>query len=331
MSPTEGTSADQPPQSAGNGGGKRATWRRLARLAYRDPEHVCERLTLFGSQQLGGPSLEWGKRVREEQPDAPRALIAEDLRKETARFARVDGAVAGTPFLIALVPGYLAYLWQEGVMERRMAALYGHDPRELETGARILALRGVHSTVDAALEALLKVSEASLPEKPTARRPLRVWVRSIYLLLVFGGFIGARTDEGDKYAHWRLRAVLGFLIGLAIWVTTWVLPVSFMIAMAWGCESHARKLGSRTLSFYGGESASTEAAIAAGDRQEDRGRTRRDVVRGSLIVLSVAVPIGFVAYADHVRQSTGINWLGALGALVAASLVIATTVVASRR
>ena len=331
MSPTDGTHADQPPQSAGHASGKRATWRRLARLAYRDPEHVCERLTLFGSQQLGESSLEWAKRVREENPDAPRSLIAEDLRQETARVARVDGAVAGTPFLIALVPGYLAYLWQEGVMERRIAALYGHDPRELETGARVLALRGVHPTVDAAREALLKVSEASLPEKPTARRPLRVWVRSLYLLLVFGGFIGASTDEGEKYAHWRLRAVLGFLIGLAIWVTTWVLPVSFMIAMAWGCESHARKLGSRTLSFYGGESASTEAAIAAADRHEDRGRTRRDLVRGLLIVLSVAVPIGFVAYADHVRQSTGINWLGALGALVAASIVIATTVIARRR
>ncbi len=74
-----------------------------------------------------------------------------------------------------------------------------------------------------------------------------------------------------------------------------------------------------------------EAAIAAADRHEDRDRTRRDLLRGLLIVLSVAVPIGFVAYADHVRQSTGVNWLGALGALVAVSLVIATTVVASRR
>ncbi len=303
----------------------------MLRLAYRDPEHVCERLTLFGSQQLGEPSLEWAKRVREEQPDAPVALIAEDLRKETARVARVDGAVAGTPFLVGLIPGYLAYLWQEGVMERRIAALYGHDPRDLETGARVLALRGVHPTADSAREALLKVREAPVPERPAARRPLRVWVRSIYLLLVFGGFISASSEEGDKYAHWRLRAALGSLIGLAIWVTTWVLPVSLMIAMAWGCESHARKLGSRTMSLYGGQSASTEAAIAAADRHEDRGRTRRDLVRGLLIVLSVAVPIGFVAYADHVRQSTGVNWLGALGALVAVSLVIATTVVASRR
>jgi hypothetical protein len=36
-------------------------------------------------------------------------------------------------------------------------------------------------------------------------------------------------------------------------------------------------------------------------------------------------------WADHVHQSTGVNWLGALGALVAASLVIATAVVASHR
>ena len=128
-------------------------------------------------------------------------------------------------------------------MERRMAALYGHDPRELETSARVLALRGVHPTVDAARAALIKVRDASLPEKPTARRPLRVWVRSIYVLLVFGGFISARTEEGDKKSLWRLRAALGFVIGLAIWVTTWVFPVSFMIAMAWACESHARALG----------------------------------------------------------------------------------------
>ncbi len=36
-----------------------ADGRRLARIAYRDPEHVAERLTLFGSQHLGDPSLEW--------------------------------------------------------------------------------------------------------------------------------------------------------------------------------------------------------------------------------------------------------------------------------
>jgi hypothetical protein len=302
--------------------------RRLARLVHRDPEHVAERLTLFGSDRLGESSLEWAGRVQEERHDVRRGVIAEEVRIQTAQVARIDGAVSGTPFLIALVPGYLAYLWQEGVMERRIAALYGHDARDLETSARVLALRGVHPTADAAREALLKVRDAPFPDKPTERRPLRTWVRSVYVLLIFGGFISAPTDEEDKYAHWRLKAAIGFVIGALIWVITWVLPLTFMIVMAWACESHARSLGRRTLRFYGGESALAEAA--GGDGGEDAGRTKRDLLRAGLLTLSIAVPVAFVVVANYVRQTTGLNWLAALGALVAVSLVIATTVVARR-
>lgn len=303
--------------------------RRLARLVYRDPEHVAERLTLFGSERLGESSLEWASRVRQERPDVPRPVIAEEVRSQTAQVARIDGAVSGTPFLIALVPGYLAYLWQEGVMERRIAALYGHDARDLQTSARVLVLRGVHPTIDAAEAALAKVRDAPLPDKPTKRRSLRTWVRSIYVLLIFGGFLSAPSDEREEDAHWRLKAVLGSIAFGVIWVITWVLPVTFMIAMAWGCESHARSLGHRTMRFYGGESALDEAA--GGDGGEDAGRTKRDLLRAGLLTLSIAIPVGFVVYANYVRQTTGINWLAALGALVAVSLVIAASVVASRR
>jgi hypothetical protein len=307
-----------------------AEGRRLAGVAYRDPAHVAERLTLYGGERLSEESIAWAARVREERPDVPLGVIAEEVRTQTAQTARINGAVSGTPFLIALVPGYLAYLWQEGVMERRMAALYGRDPRELEISATILLLRGVHRTVEDAQTALVAVRDAPLPEKPTERRPLRVWVRSIYMLLIFGGFLSAPSDESEREGHWRMKAAVGLLVGAGIWAITWVLPVSFMIAMAWGCESHARSLGHRTMRFYGGEEALAEAAGGDGG-DEDGGRTRRDVLRGALLALSVIVPIGFIAYADHVRQSTGINWLGALGALVAASLVIATTVIARRR
>ena len=62
-------------------------------------------------------------------------MIAEELRTQSAQVARIDGAITGTPFLIALVPGYLGYLWQEGRMVLRTAALYGRDPRELDTSA----------------------------------------------------------------------------------------------------------------------------------------------------------------------------------------------------
>jgi hypothetical protein len=104
-----------------------------------------------------------------------------------------------------------------------------------------------------------------------------------------------------------------------------------MIAMAWGCETHTRQLGRRILLFYDGEADSTREAIREAEDRSDRGHDRRQLVRVVAVFLSVAIPIGFIAVVDHYRQSTGISWLGALGALVALSLVIATAVVASRR
>jgi hypothetical protein len=154
-------------------------------------------------------------------------------------------------------------------MEWRLAALYDYDPRDLETCAQVLMLRGVHPTVDEARKAILQVRDSPLSEKPTSRRRLRTWVRSVYVVMIFGGFLSAPSDERDKYAHWRLKAALGFLAAAAIWVTTWVFPVSFMIAMAWACESHARGLGHRTMSFYGGQ-----PALSGGVSDEDGSRTK---------------------------------------------------------
>src|SRR2546423_6494500 len=78
-----------------------STSRELVRIAYRDPEHVSERLTLYASQRLGEPSREWALAVREAHPDTPRSVIAEELRAQSARIARVDAAIAGTPFYVA--------------------------------------------------------------------------------------------------------------------------------------------------------------------------------------------------------------------------------------
>ena len=306
-------------------------WRALARIAYRDPEHVAERLTLYSARNLGEPSLQWAHGVREARPEVPRAVVAEELRIQTAQVARIDGAVSGTPFLIALIPGYLSYLREEGRMVLRTAALYGRDPRELETSAEVLVLRGLHPTVDEAREALENVRDVPLPEKPVKRRSVRTWVHSVTVLLIFGGFLSAPSDVRKESGHAWLKASVGFVIGAAIWVTTWVLPATFMVAMAWGCETHARQLGRRALLYYDGDADSAQAAIAAAKQRQDRGHGTRAILRATLLVLSIAVPIGFVAYADHVRDSTGINWLGALGALVALSLVLAASTLVSRR
>ena len=160
----------------------------LIRIVYRDPEHVAERLALHSTQHLAEPSRAWAQAALQARPEVSPAVHAEEERIHCAQVARVDGVVAGTPFLFALVPGYLAYLRQETWMGVRTAALYGHDPASLQTAAQMLFLRGVHRSVDAAEEALSRVRDTPMPAKPTARRPLHTWIHSAYTLLVLGGF-----------------------------------------------------------------------------------------------------------------------------------------------
>ncbi len=305
--------------------------RELVRIAYRDPEHVAERLTLYVADRHGDASREWALSARSTQPDIPPAVIAEELRIHSAQIARIDGAISGTPFFLALVPGYLTYLLQETRMTLRTAALYGRDPGSLRTAAEGLALRGVHPSVESAEAALTEVRKKKIPERPAERRSLRFWVHSIYLILVFGGFMSPSSAKPMEGAADRIRAVFSVLLGVGIWVTTWVLPVTFMIVMAWGCETHTRQLGRRALIFYDGEEASTQAAIATADKRRDAGHDKRAIARTLALLISIAVPLGFIAYVDHVRKTVGVNWLGALGAVVALSLVIATAILSNRR
>ncbi len=302
----------------------------LIRVVYRDPEHVPERLTWYAVDHLAKESRDWAASTRAANPETPRAKIADDLRTRSAQIARIDGAISGTPFFIALVPGYLTYLIQEMRMTMRTAALYDRDPGILRTAAEMLALRGVHPNVESAEAALVSVRGTPIPEKPPERRPLRHWIHSVFLLLVFGGFMSPSSGESREGARGWIRAAFGLVVGVGLWVITWVFPVTFMIAMAWGCESHTRQLGRRTLVFYAGEEERVDAAIRAADMHEDHGHDKREILRAAALFLSVAVPIAFIAYVDHVRNTTGVNWLGAVGAVIALSLVMATIVLSKR-
>ena len=160
-----------------------------------------------------------------------------------------------------------------------------------------------------------------MPDKPVQRRPLRNWYEAVRMLGVFGGFLSPPNDDKPpRFA--RLRAFAGLLAGAALWAITWILPVTFMLAMSWGCESHARALGRRATAYYSGREDESEI--------EAQGRATRRLTRSVTVGLSVALPIAFVAYADHVRNQTGINLWAAAGAIVALSLVVAVTVVARR-
>ena len=219
----------------------------------------------------------------------------------------------------------MGFLWQEARLGLRAAALYGRDPAALGTAADMLVLRGVHPTAAAAAEALERIVAAPAPEKPARRRSLATWYRSVRLLLVFGGFLSAPDNDAGKLdrRYPRLRAAVGFVLATAVWVATWVFPVTFMIAMAWSCESHARRLGARLLAHYDAEGATAIAGSA--------GPQKRTLLASVALGLSVAIPIGFVAFVDSVHNKTGFSWLTAVGALVALSLVLAATVIVSRK
>jgi len=118
---------------------------------------------------------------------------------------------------------------------------------------------------------------------------------------------------------------------VTVWLTTWVLPVTFMIAMAWGCDTNARTLGRRALIYYDGEPESAQAAIAAAKQAREPGHLKRQLLRGAALAVSIGIPVAFVVYVDAQRQGTGISGLSALGALVGLSLVIAVAAIATRR
>jgi hypothetical protein len=138
----------------------------------------------------------------------------------------------------------------------------------------------------------------------------------------------AKEDTGTRG---KVRAAFGVVVGVGIWATTWVLPLTFMIVMAWGCETHARQLGRRTLLYYDGEADNILEAIKIADQRSDHGHDKRAIARAAALFLSVAIPLGFVGYAQHIRHTTGINWISALAVLVALSLVIAPAVISSRK
>lgn len=307
-----------------------ASSRTVIRVAWRDPENLPERLMLAASARLGEPSREWAASTLALRADAAPVTIAAELRHDSAIVARVDGAIAGTPFFIALVPGYIGYLWQEAAMLLRTAALFGRDPTTLRTAAEALTLRGIHPTVDAAEASLRRVRATPLPPRPDERRPLKVWWGSVRMVLVVGGFLGA-PDPKHRPQRGRLAGLLSLLAAGGLWVITWVLPLTFMVAMAWGCEHDTRKLGWRALLFYSGDASDAAAAIRAAGHRTDPGHDVRRAVRSGLIFLSVAIPVGFVAVANHIRQRTGMGLVPTLGGLVALSLVIAMSVFARSR
>ena len=167
----------------------------------------------------------WAQRARDGAPDSSPAVLADGQRRRTISTARIDGAVAGTPFFIALVPAYIAFLRQEVRFHLRVAALYGHDPADPRVAADFLVLRGVHKDAEQALAELEVVRATPLPP-PGERTPLKSWYQAIVRILIIAGFLSApEQEETRQLTPWAkvMRAVRFVVAGL-IWALTWVLP-----------------------------------------------------------------------------------------------------------
>src|SRR3954468_9745469 len=143
----------------------------LVRIVLRDPHHVPERLTIFAVDRQADAARTWAERARVAAPDSSPAALAGDQRGRTVGAPRIDGAIAGTPFFIALVPAYVGFLWQEARLHLRVAALFGHDPADPPVAADFLVLRGVRANAQQAVAELEATRATPLPP-PGARTPL---------------------------------------------------------------------------------------------------------------------------------------------------------------
>ena len=303
----------------------------LVRLARRDPHHIPERLTIYSVDRQADRAREWARRAREAAPESSPAVLGDAQRRRTISTARIDGAVAGTPFFIALVPAYIAFLRQEVRFHLRVAALYGHDPADPSVAADFLVLRGVHEDAEQAQAALELVRATPLPAAG-ARTPLKSWYKAIVSILILAGFLSPpEDDQTTRLTGWgkAMRAVRFVVAGL-IWALTWILPLTFMIMMSWACESDARRFTQRVTIRYGEEGDDIAIAMATADRKAG-GHHALSVARGALVVLSLAIPLAFIAGAvANGKGPLGVNVPDAVGALIALALVIGVSIAALR-
>jgi hypothetical protein len=303
----------------------------LMRLLVRDPQHIPERLTIYAVDRRSAGARDWAQRVQDAEPGESRSALVDIQRRRTVSTARIDGAIAGTPFFIALIPAYVAFLQQEVRFHLRVAALYGHDLTDPHVAADFLVLRGVHRNREQALAELDVVRATPVPPKGD-RTPLRSWYAAVVSILILAGFVSAPDEEGHgELTLWgKVVRAISFIVAALIWALTWVVPITFMILMAWGCENDARRFGQRVATYYADPGEDAAGAMASADRSAG-GNRAVSLARGALVVVSVAIPLALIA-STVVGGSglLGVNVPEELAALVALALVIGVSVAAVR-
>jgi hypothetical protein len=292
--------------------------RGLIRQLRADPNHAPETFVLFAVDRLGDGALDFADRARRADPGLTPAELSARVHDRTVGLARIDGAVAGCPFLLALVPAYVAMLWEQARMALRIGALYGTEARGDEWAAELLWLRGAQPSLEAARTDVESIGRRRPKHE---RRGLRAWYELGYRLLIMAGFLSAPDPGAPKTPLWR--RTIGLTVAGVLWAITWIFPATFMLAMAFAGVSSTNSLASRARTYYGGGDAlEVEAA-------REPASLRTKIARGILLALSIGVPIGALVISAHFRPA-GIEWYWVLITLAGISLVLGLSAAAAR-
>jgi hypothetical protein len=241
-------------------------------------------------------------------PEATPGELADEVRAEAVRFARTNGALAGTPFLIALVPAFVSVLWEQARMAMKIAALHDRDPARPEFASEVLYLRGIYATPDAATRALSRLDAAPARARASPAMKLRSWIQLIYLILILAGFLPTPDVAEQRSASHRARFIRNSIA--AAWLAvTWVVPITCMIAMSHSCAHDTQVLATRSIDYY----RSDHAASQPGRRPA---RARAPLGGHALIlVASLAIPLGLITLAvlDPIHHAHLVAISGFLG------------------
>ena len=297
--------------------------RGLLRSLWAQPSDAPERLMLTAVTRLAEPSWRFAERARREHPDATPSQLAAGVRAQAVHITRIDGAVSGCPFLVALVPAYVAALWEQARMALRIAALNHRDPRDPAMVAELLWLRGVHPSLEDAQSAVHEARGRSAHEK-RAHLGLRGWYELGRRFLVLAGFLAPSEPSAADPPRWR--QALSLLGAAAVWAMTWIVPVTFMLLMAFSCATSTRTLAERALAHYGHDTERTAGQPPPASPVSRRAR----LVRGTAMTLSVGVPLAALGVAAQ-SHPAGVRWYYVLAALLGISLVLALAALSARR
>lgn len=295
----------------------------LLRLVRAHPERLPDYVVLYATHHHAPEVREWAKRHPVSQGSTEHDELLHQMRHDLLVFSRINGALSGTPFFIALVPAYLSVLRAQARTVLRIAALNGRDPEAPERPAEMLVFLDVYPSVQAAQDRLRPlVLPNATDEKPALGQVggVRAWIEVVIQVLTLAGFI---EPSGDKPRSSRPLRAAGAVLALGLWVLTWIIPITFMLLMAYTCEGRTRKVFDRALSYYG----DIEADQDEWRRSSSRWR-REQPLRAGLLGITVLLPLGLAGYVAETGSS---GWLKVVAGFLALITTLVLAGIASRR